>query len=64
MIHRLNDNRRGNIQPISFRYNPIIQKVSIKVQEEYKLNINNLDIRYSFRYHPTKMVLGTSEEIS
>ena len=49
---------------MNFRYNPIIQKLSIKVQEECKLDISSSGIRYSLGYHPTKMVLGNSEEIS
>ena len=46
MKQKLNNHESGNIWPISFRYNPTTQKISLKIQDGCKLNTitNILDI--------------------
>ena len=40
MTQQLNNQESGNIWPISFRYNPSTQKISLKIQERCNLNTN------------------------
>ena len=64
MIKQLAKHVGFNIRPIALTYHIIAQKVHIKVNEGYKLHINNLDIGHPLEFHTNKVISSDTAEFS